>query len=160
VIFTDEKKFDLVGNDSHISAWTKGGQRHTVEIPNYSKKGLMVWGAICAGGTLELICVDENINAQIYVEMLEHDFFPKWEDDLPEGYIWMQDNAPPHAATHTKTYLENKEIRVLSWPPHSPDLNPIEKFLGDNVTDHVPPRKVLHQHRRPLGSNQSSMAEY
>ena len=47
----------------------------------------MVWGAISAGGTLELICVEENINAQIYVEMLDCDFFLKWEDDLPEGFI-------------------------------------------------------------------------
>ena len=43
VIFTDEKKFLLVGNDLHLCAWTEGGRRHTVEVPNYSKKGLMVW---------------------------------------------------------------------------------------------------------------------
>ena len=87
MIFTDEKKFLLVGNDSHLCVWTEGGRRHTVEVPNYSKKGLMVWGAISANGTLELICVEENITAQVYVDMLEHDFFAKWEDDLLEGYI-------------------------------------------------------------------------
>ena len=132
VIFTDKEKIDLVGNDSDsdILAWTEGGQRHTIKNPNYSRKGLMVWGAISAGGTLELICMEENITAQVYVEMLARDFFSKWEDDLPEGFIWMQDNVPPHAAVHTKTYLENKEIRVLDWPPHSPDLNPIENVWG------------------------------
>ena len=86
----------------------------------------MVWGTISANGMLKLICVEENITAQVYADMLEHDFFAKWEDDLPEGYIWMQDNASPHAAAFMKAYLENKEIRVLNWPPHSPDLNPIE----------------------------------
>ena len=90
----------------------------------------MVWGTISAGGTLELICVEENINAQVYVEVLDCDFFLKWEDDLPEGFIWMQDNTPPHVSIHTKTYLENKEIRVLEWPPYSPDLNLIEIVRG------------------------------
>ena len=80
-----------------------------------------MWGAISANGTLELICAEENITAQVYADMLEHDFFAKWKDDLLEGYIWMQDNASPHAAAFTKAYLENKEIRVLNWLPHSPD---------------------------------------
>ena len=41
--------------------------------------------------------------------------------------ILMQDNASPHTAKVTKTFLRTKGVKVLDkWPAHSPDLNPIE----------------------------------
>ena len=39
---------------------------------------------------------------------------------------FMQDNAPCHSAAHTKREIEARGIRVINWPPFSPDLNPIE----------------------------------
>ena len=38
----------------------------------------------------------------------------------------MEDNARPHTAASTQTYLENRGIPKIGWPPQSPDLNPIE----------------------------------
>lgn len=35
----------------------------------------------------------------------------------------MQDNAPEHAAEYTKAELQNRSIRMVPWPPYSPDLN-------------------------------------
>ena len=40
----------------------------------------------------------------------------------------MHDNAPSHAAKATTQYLESigfKNKTMMSWPPNSPDLNPI-----------------------------------
>ena len=48
------------------------------------------------------------------------------DEELPENYLWMHDNAPPHIAMKTKAYLERKQITSLEWPPMLPDLNPIE----------------------------------
>jgi hypothetical protein len=30
--------------------------------------------------------------------MLENDFFNEVEDNLPDDFVWMHDNAPPHIA--------------------------------------------------------------
>jgi hypothetical protein len=39
----------------------------------------------------------------------------------------MQDGAPGHSAADTKQELQERGIEVISWPPFSPDLNPIER---------------------------------
>ena len=38
----------------------------------------------------------------------------------------MEDNARAYTAALAQTYLENRGIPKIEWPPQSPDLNPIE----------------------------------
>lgn len=45
-----------------------------------------------------------------------------------EGSIFMHDNAPTHTAYIVRDALEEMAIEVMIWPPHSPDLNPIENL--------------------------------
>ena len=55
--------------------------------------------------------------------------------------IFMQDNAPSHTAAQTLQDLRERQIEMLSWPPHSPDLNIIENawdFMKDYVGNHFP----------------------
>jgi hypothetical protein len=44
---------------------------------------------------------------------------------LPNG-IFQQDNARPHTANITRTYLQQAQLQMLPWPARSPDLSPIE----------------------------------
>ncbi|KAL0180242.1 hypothetical protein M9458_025684, partial [Cirrhinus mrigala] len=43
--------------------------------------------------------------------------------------IFMQDNAPSHASNKGL-----KDEKLMTWPPSSPDLNPIENFLNRKFT--------------------------
>ena len=88
----------------------------------------MVWGAISKNGSLSLICMEGKITTDAYIDMLENDFFNKVDEQLPDNFIWMHDNATPHVATKTKGYLEQKGIITMEWPPMSPDLNLIKNI--------------------------------
>jgi len=86
VIFTDEKKFNLVGSDAvHISAWMAAHQHYEISRIQPSQANLMVWEAISSVGTLHLLCTDPSITAQTYVDMLDQDFFNNMEYDLPDA---------------------------------------------------------------------------
>lgn len=60
---------------------------------------------------------------------------------LHPGHLFMQDNAPGHAAALTSQELRERDISVLIWPPYSPDLNPIEtiwRWMKDYIRENYP----------------------
>ena len=74
VIFTDEKKWNLCGNDGYISAWIEGKNNKQYEQVTNCCGGLMVWGMISAFGGICLVCLEGEITAESYSKMLEEDF--------------------------------------------------------------------------------------
>lgn len=40
----------------------------------------------------------------------------------------MQDNAPIHTSNESKAWFADNGVKLLDWPPYSPDLNPIENL--------------------------------
>ncbi len=84
---------------------------------------VMVWGCVSALGKGNLHFCDGTINAEKYIEILEHNMLPS-RRHLFQGRpcIFQQDNAKPHSAHITKSWLRRKRVRVLDWPACSPDL--------------------------------------
>ena len=42
------------------------------------------------------------------------------------NFVYVQDNALPHTARETATFLDPLDVKVIDWPTRSPDMNPIE----------------------------------
>ena len=67
---------------------------------------------------------------------------------LENNFIFQQDNYPKHKATKkTTAFFKSNKIKLLEWPPQSPDLNPIENlwaYLDENVNKINVTDKILY----------------
>ena len=76
-------------------------------------------------------------SANSYLALLEDLVVLNYTDDL----IFIQDNTLIYTTRKVKKWFEERGIRVIDWPPYSPDLNLIEytwKRLKDTVSQMFP----------------------
>ncbi len=83
---------------------------------------LMVWGCISAYVMGSLHVLEGTMNAERYIKVLEQHMLPS------RRCVFQQDNAKPHTAAITTTWLRIRRVQVLNWPTCSPDLSPIENI--------------------------------
>ena len=70
----------------------------------------------------------------MYLKILT-DMLPEMRNITDESIVIQMVNARVHWSINSlKFYRENK-IRVIDWPPNSPDLNPIENLCGFKKTN-------------------------
>ncbi|MBS4048666.1 MAG: transposase [Alphaproteobacteria bacterium] len=110
---------------------------------NWNVPSVMIWGAIGYNFKSSLVLfpkldADEDgkvkgwrLTGERYRRMV----LPSLLGDLHAtkkpltSWTFMQDGAKCHTAKATKDYLDRKGLQMLpNWPPHSPDLNPIENL--------------------------------
>ena len=77
----------------------------------------MFWAAFGFGTCTELIPLQGNGDAWQIREL--------YASILP---AFLQPGAPVHTAYAVNRLLEDLGIKVMEWPPYSPDLNPIENL--------------------------------
>ena len=125
-IFSDEKVFYLNKRDGRV--WILPGGNNQRKTTKSTVK-MNVWGAITRYEKSNLCHITSNINAIKYQEVLKKNMLPFYHHVAKEGVWWFQqDGAPPHTAKSTINFLQSRRIKVIEWPPQSPDLNPIENL--------------------------------
>jgi hypothetical protein len=109
------------------------------------KKGWMFWGSfsgIRKGPGLFWEKEWGTINSLQYQTYI----LPLVKNELTSlheaGYTqvqFMQDNAPAYGLKSTREFMVNQGIPKITWPPNSPDLNPIETvwcWMKDYIQQH------------------------
>ncbi|GBN50421.1 hypothetical protein AVEN_206903-1 [Araneus ventricosus] len=91
--------------------------------------GSMLWGTFSWVALGPVVVVEQTMEAANYLNIIADQLHPYKALVFPTGNgIFQQDNAPCHKALIVLEWLEEltDEFNLMSWPPNSPDLNPME----------------------------------
>lgn len=128
VLWSDEKTFYL--GTEETKAWQDPQNREERTVTRYPKK-LNVWGAIGSYFKTPLYFFTDNLDSDLYQQILERRLPPFFFEDcpIPQRSQWrfMQDGARPHTARESIALLNKiAPDRIKNHPANSPDFNPIE----------------------------------
>ena len=138
-MFVDEKYFTLNApfNSQNCRVWSTAGRKNRVPKESllfptvqYDEK-VMVFAGVTLNGKSRLTFVENNntVDSIYYTDQLLPRLFVDCHTQIGANFILVQDGAPCHASYHTQSFLEARAphfIRKNRWPPHSPDLNPMD----------------------------------
>jgi|KBSSwiStaDraftv2_1062776.scaffolds.fasta_scaffold275747_2 transposase len=155
IIFSDESRFLLFDNDSHKWVWRKPSEKYHVDclVPTVKhSSGIMVWGCFAREKVGPLVMLEGSVTGRVYQQTLQDHLLP-FIASLDSSQIWIfqDDNATVHRTAAVKKFKEDNNILSLTWPPQSPDLNPIE-HLWDELERRLRKRENIPRNKQELFS--------
>lgn len=151
--FSDEAHFYLNAqvNKRNCRFWGTEKPNIYTERSLHSEK-VTVWAALSSSGIIGPFFFEdedgevETINSSRYLDLLKKKFVPALRrKGMDLNTLWFQqDGATPHTSREVLSWLERRfGTNFISyrtdtvWPPHSPDLSPLDFFLWGYLKDRV-----------------------
>ncbi len=146
IFFSDEKNFT---QDQKVNArnhrWICSDPS---EVPIIGQTkfpvNVMVLGVVSNQGDVmppHIFDVGLKVNAEVYVEVLETKVLP-WMFEVAGGrlFTFQQDGAPAHTSARAQKWCAQNMPNFIekdSWPPSSPDLNPLDYYVWSVLEEDV-----------------------
>lgn len=144
VIFSDEAIFtrDGIHNIHNCHYWAEENPHAAVRSHFQHRFSLNVWAGMVNGSLLGPYILPNRMSGNDYLQFLQNNL-PELLEDIPlnvrQNAWFMHDGAPPHFARNVRHHLDRVfEDRWIgrggpaSWPPRSPDFNPLDFYLWGN----------------------------
>lgn len=142
VIWSDEKKFELMHAKRRVIVNRRVGQRYQIKFVKPTMKfgggSLMLWGCVSHHGVGSLVIMDGRQNQHTYRLLLEDEL--QYSADLMgigDRFVFQQDLCRFHTAPKVMDFFSEHNISVMDWVPQSPDFNIIEN-LWSHLDKNVP----------------------
>ena len=151
--FSDESIFTVEGlynahNDVFYSPAVKKSDIDEERIHHGRSqfpKCVMVSGAISRLGKTSLYIIEQGVrvDSKYYCESLLSQLIPEMTNLSGGNFIFQQDGARAHTSKYTIAYIDKNfppNVDILlpeDWPPHSPDLNPLDYSIWSSLARKV-----------------------
>lgn len=122
VWFSDEKQFrvDLSRGKVYKQPW----EMPVVGLVPARTISVLVWGAVSWDGRTTLHTSTQPFDSDAYINIIDKHLIQQQPNSF---HRLLQDNAAAHKSKLTLDYLSNFDVELVpNYPPHSPELNPIE----------------------------------
>ena len=133
VIWSDEKKFELMNTRRRVIVYRRKGQRYNIKFVKPSVKhgggSIMVWGCFSYHGMVALHLINGIMTGPVYRDILVDEL--QFSADLmgiSDDFIFQQDLDPKHTSPAPTDFFKENRIEVLEWSPQSADISPIENL--------------------------------
>ena len=144
VIWSDEKKFELLNSRRRVHVYRRPGQRYSLKFTKPTVKhgggSIMVWGCFGYHGMGALHLIDGIMTGPVYRDILVDEL--QFSADLmgiSDNYVFQQDLDRKHTAPAATEFFEENAIQRLEWSPQSCDVSPIENLWA--IVDEAVPLK-------------------
>ncbi|CAF3774122.1 unnamed protein product [Rotaria magnacalcarata] len=152
ILFSDEKLFDIdeIYNSQNERVWAvdradadkRGGIKHKRKFP----QKVIVWLGACSQGITPLVIFDEGtVDHACYIEKVLPVALEYGNKVFGNDWIFQQDGAKPHQHYLTQQWCRNNFPSFIDkdcWPPNSPDLNPLDYSIWDELANAIDWNKV------------------
>lgn len=141
IVFSDEKLFLLqpslnAQNDRMYAVSIVDIPEDDLTVQRFQNVSrVMAWGAFSAGQKFPLVFIEEGVKINRFVyrqKILRNNLLPQSRRLFHnEPWVFQQDGAPSHKANIVQDWCRSNLPDFIdreSWPPSSPDLNPLDYF--------------------------------
>jgi transposase len=98
------------------------GERVIGSVPQNYGQHVTLLGAVGVQGIQAVMTVEGPMDSDVFRAYIKHVLGPT----LTAGDMVVMDNLAAHKTPGIQQMLARRRVRLLYWPPYSPDLSPIE----------------------------------
>lgn len=143
ILFSDEKIFDINGvyNVQNDRIWSinrkEANKNGGIQSKRKFPQKVMVWLGVCSKGISPLVIFDKGtINHDVYIKKVLKVALKYGNKVFEDDWTFQQDGATPHTHAITQKWCYDNFPSFIDkdhWPANSPDLNPLDYSIWDQL---------------------------